>query len=58
MKFHNVWFGSNSLKCLEPHIWNTLPENVKKITSFEKFKESINSWYGPSCNCILFYYKN
>ena len=49
-------FGSNSLRCLGPHIWNT--ENIKEITSFEKFKESINNWYGPSCKCSLCYYQN
>ena len=30
-------FGSNSLRCLGPHIWNTLPENIKEITCLEKF---------------------
>ena len=28
-----ITFGSNSLRCLSPHIWNTLPENTKEITS-------------------------
>ena len=55
---NTVTFGSNSLRCLGPHIWNTLPENIKEITSFEKFKESINNWYGPSCKCSLCYYQN
>ena len=56
--WNTVTFGSNSLRCLGSHIWNTLPENIKEITSFEKFKESINNWYGPSCKCSLFYYQN
>ena len=34
-------FESNSLGYLGPHIWNTLPENIKEITSFEKFKKPI-----------------
>ena len=55
---NNVAFGSNSLRCLGPHIWNTLPENIKEITSFEKFKESINNWYGPGCKCRLCYYQD
>ena len=36
-------FGSNSLRRSGPHIRNTLPENIKDITSFEDFKESINN---------------
>ena len=48
---NTVTFGSHTLIRLGPHIWNTLPENIKEITFFEKFKESINNWYGPSCKC-------
>ena len=32
-KKNTITFGSNSLRCLSPHIWNTLPENTKEITS-------------------------
>ena len=55
---NTVTFASNSLRCLGPHIWNTLPDNIKEITSFEKFKESVKNWHGPSCKCILIYYQN
>ena len=41
---NSVTFASNSLRLLGPHIWNTLPENIKEITCFEKFKEPINNW--------------
>ena len=36
-KRNSVTFGSNSQRCLGPHIWNALPENIKEITHFEKF---------------------
>ena len=55
---YTVKFWSNSLRCLGPYIWNTLPENIKEKTSFEKFKKSINSWYGPSCKWSLCHYQN
>ena len=55
---NTVTFESNSLRCLGPHIWKTLPENVKEITSFEKFRESINNRYGPSYKCSVCYYQN
>ena len=55
---NSVTFGNNSLRCLGPHIWNSLPENIKEISSFEKFKESIKNWYGPTCKCSLCYNKN
>ena len=52
-----VTFGSYNLRCLVPHTWNTLPENIKETTSFEKF-ESINNWYRSSCKCSLCVYQN
>ena len=55
---NTVTFGNKSLRCLGPHIWNSLPENVKEASSFEKFKESINKWYGPNCKCSLCCYNN
>ena len=57
-KRNTVMFGSNKLRCLSRHIWNLLPENIKEVTSSEKFKESINNWYGPSSKCSLCYYQN
>ena len=36
-------YGSKSLMALGPKIWNALPENVKKETSFSKFREYIKS---------------
>ena len=41
---NSVISGSNRLRCLLPHIWNTFPENIKEITSSEK---SADNWYGP-----------
>ena len=41
---NSVTFASNSLRFLGPHIWNTLPENIKEITCFEKFEEPIKNW--------------
>ena len=46
---NSVTFGNNSLRCLGPN---------KEISSFEKFKESIKNWYGPTCKCSLCYNKN
>ena len=30
-----------------PKIWNYLPEDVKDLTSLQKFREFIKAWYGP-----------
>ena len=31
-------FGNKSLRSLEPHIWNSLPKQIKEETDYNKFK--------------------
>ena len=45
--------GDKSIRSLGPHIWNGLPEEIKNETSYDKFKEYLNTWYGPKCICSL-----
>ena len=40
-------FGEKSLRTLEPKVWNSLPEDVKGLTSLLKFKEFIKTFHGP-----------
>ena len=42
-------FGEKILRSLGHKTWNSLPEDVKDLTSFQKFKEFIETWYGPEC---------
>ena len=44
-------FGEKSLRTLGPKIWNSLPEDVKDLTSLQKFTEFIKTWYEPECKC-------
>ena len=46
-----ITFGEKSLRPLGPKIWNSLPEDVKDLTSLLKFTEFIKTWYGPECRC-------
>ena len=47
----SVRFGDKSVRALGPHIWNMLPAELKKETTYGKFKTEINKWFGPKCNC-------
>ena len=38
-------YGNKNLRCLGPHIWNSLPNQIKKETDCTKFKEFINDWF-------------
>ena len=52
VKHHNTMtYGTKSLKTLGPKIWNQLPEDIKSETSYTKFMEYINTWFGPKCRC-------
>ena len=46
-------FGEKSLRTLGPKIYNSLPEDVKYLTSVPKFREFIKTWYGPECRCNI-----
>ena len=39
---HTTKYGNKSLRRLGPHIWNSLPNQIKKETDYPKFKEFIN----------------
>ena len=49
----SVTFGDKSLRALAPRVWNSLPKQLKTETSYERFKEEINKWFGPKCKCSL-----
>ena len=46
-------YGCKSLKSLGPHIWNSLPTEMKKETDFGKFKTYISKWFGLKCKCSI-----
>ena len=46
-------FVEKSRRTLGPKIWNSLPEDVKDLTSLPKFTEFIKTWYGPECRCNI-----
>ena len=44
-------YEDKSLITLGPKIWNSLPEHIKSESSYNNFKEYINTWLGPKCFC-------
>ena len=53
---NSATYGDKSLTALGPKIWNSLPENIKSENSYNKFKEYINLWFGPTCRCNICQY--
>ena len=51
---NSVTFGDNSLRSLAPRVWNSLPKQLKTKSSYVKFKEEIDEWFGSKCKCSLY----
>ena len=51
---HNTTkYGNHSLRVLGPHIWNSLSEEIKKLSSLNAFKNYIKSSCGQKSKCHL-----
>ena len=50
---NTVRYGNKRIWSFGAPIWNGLPEEIKNENSYDKFKEYLNTWYGPKCNCRL-----
>ena len=46
-------YGSNSLRSLGTHIWNSLPSEIKKETDYKKSKNYMNERSGLKCKCNM-----
>ena len=56
--WNSVTFGNKSFRSLALQVWNSLPKQLKTETSYTKFKEEIDKWFGPKCKWSLcFLYK-
>ena len=51
-------YGNKNLRSLGPHIWNSLPKQIKEETDCNKFKNYIDKWFGTKCKCNLCSYLN
>ena len=51
-------YGSNSLRSLGTHIWNSLPSEIKKETDYKKSKNYMNDWSGLKCKCNMCSFRN
>ena len=45
-------FGKNSFRYAAPVLWNSLPEEFRKSSNFNQFRQMILSWNGKECKCV------
>ena len=44
-------YGTRSFRSTAAKIWNSLPQHVRDVTSFNVFKKQMNAWSGGTCTC-------
>ena len=50
-KVRTTRHGINSIKYQGALMWNNLPTDIKSASSLADFKNLLNKWPGPTCNC-------
>ena len=43
---HYLIFGDKSVRLLDFHIWNELPDTLEAKWSFQAFKRPLSGWFG------------
>ncbi len=51
--FNKIMYVKNTFKYYGFHLWNILPNDIKKCMDLDTFKTLIMSWDGPRCQCNL-----
>ena len=44
-------YGTRSFRSTAAKMWNNLPQHFRDITSYNVFKNQVNSWSGEACVC-------
>ena len=48
-----VHYGTESLRYLGPKIWSLIPNEIRCLSSLQKFKSKIKKWIPEACPCRL-----
>ena len=49
----SVTYGQCSLRFDSARVWNSLPNDIRKVTEFAEFRRQIRTWTGPSCRSAI-----
>ena len=48
-----VAYGQKSFHFEAARVWNSLPNELRKVSAFKDFERLIRTWTGPKCNCAV-----
>ena len=46
-------YGKSSFCYEAAGVWNSLPNDLRKVEDFKEFKRLVNTWSGSSCKCSM-----
>ena len=49
-----VAYGQRSFRFESARVWNSLPNDLRKVTEFKEFERLIRTWTGHRCNCAIY----
>ena len=50
---NTVNFGTETIACRDPQLWNLFPDNIKSEPTFELLKKKIRKWQCEPCPCRM-----
>ena len=50
-RVNTTTYGKHSFRYAAPVLWNSLPDDFRSCTSFNHFKNLMQSWNGSNCKC-------
>lgn len=52
-RFNKIQYGKKTFSYYGSHLWNLLPNDIKRSVSISEFKHLIFTWEGPACSCNI-----
>jgi hypothetical protein len=52
-RFKTIMYGKKTFQYYGAHLWNRLPPNYKECLTINEFKNMLQQWDGPKCNCSI-----
>ena len=46
-------YGNSSFCYVAAGVWNSLPNDLRKIEDFKEFRRLVEAWSGSSCKCSM-----
>ena len=46
-------YGKSSFCYEAAAVWNSLPNELRKVEDFTEFKRLVHTWSGPACKCFM-----